>query len=50
MFIINYSNFIESAFYGDFSVSYMPGLKVAQMKSALVALNVDSKTAYIYCE
>ena len=50
MFTVSYSNFVDCAFYSDFSVSYMPGIKVSDMKRAKVVVNVDSKTAYVYGE
>ena len=50
MFTVKYSEFVDSAFYSDFKVSYMTGLKVMDMNSAKVILNVDSKTAFVFWE
>ena len=50
MFTIAYSDFVDCSLYTDFSVSYMPGLKVDHMKSAKILLNIDSKTAFVYWE
>lgn len=50
MFTVNYSDFANNSFYKDFTVSYMPGLKVMSMDSAKVVINVDSKSAYVYWE
>lgn len=50
MFTVKYNEFVDNAFYSDFKVSYMPGLKVMNMSSAKVILNVDSKTAFVFCE
>lgn len=50
MFTVDYSDFVECAFYSDFSVSYMPGIKVSDMKCAKVVVNVDTKSAYVYSE
>lgn len=49
MFTVDYSDFVNSDFYSDFRVAYMPGLKVMQMSYAKVAVNVDSKSAFVYC-
>lgn len=50
MFTVNYSDFANNSFYKDFTVSYMPGLKVMSMDAAKVVINVDSKSAYVYWE
>ena len=50
MFTVNYSDFVDCSFYADFSVSYMPGIKVADMKTAKVVVNVDSKSAFVYVD
>lgn len=50
MFTISWSDFLYCAFYSDFLISYMPGLKIDQMKSAKVLLNIDSKAAFVYWE
>ena len=48
MFTVNYCDFVECVFYSYFSVSYMPGIKVSDMKHAKVAVNVDTESAYVY--
>lgn len=48
MFELTYSNFINNSFYSDFSISYMTGLKVSDIRNAIVIVNVDSKTAFVY--
>lgn len=50
MFCIRYSDFVEQSIYSDYTVSYMPGIKVSDMGSAKVMLNVDSKSAFVYCD
>ena len=50
MLTVNYSDFVDCVFYSDFSVYYMPGIKVSDMKAAKVAVNVDSKSAFVYSE
>lgn len=49
MFTIDYIDFVVSSFYTDYSVSYMPGL-ASSLKTAKVVVNVDSETAFVYCE
>ena len=49
MFTIDYVDFVVSSFYTDYSVSYMPGL-TSSLKTAKVVVNVDSETAFVYCE
>lgn len=50
MFILNYIDFVDCDFYKDFSISYMPGIKVSDMKHAKVIVDIDSKSAYAYCD
>lgn len=50
MFVVNYLDFVEQSFYSDFSISYMPGIKISDMEYAKVIVNVDSKSAFVYCE
>ncbi len=50
MFTVDYSYFVDHSFFSDYSISYMPGLKVKDMNSAKVVVNVDTKTAYVYWE
>lgn len=50
MFVVNYSDYLYNSFYSDFTVSYMPGIKVSDMSHAKVIVNVDSKTAFVYSE
>ena len=50
MFVVSYSDFVEQSFYSNFSVSYMPGIKVSDMKCAKVFVNIDSKSAFVYSE
>ena len=49
MFEVNYSYFIESSCFDNFTISYMPGLKVSDVYNAKCVVNIDSKTVYIYC-
>lgn len=48
MFTVDYNYFVDHSFFSDYSISYMPGLKVKDMNSAKVVVNVDTKTAYVY--
>lgn len=48
MFTVSYNEFIECPFFSDYVISYMNGLKIMQMSSAKVILNVDTKVAYVY--
>lgn len=50
MFVVDYSDFADSSFYSDFTVTYMAGLKLIDMSCAKVIVNVDSKSAFVYCE
>ena len=50
MFVVNYSDFVNRYFYNDFSISYMPGLRILDMSNAKVIVNVDSKSAFVYSE
>ena len=50
MFVISYSDIVELPFYSDFKIYYMNGLRVVDVDGAKAIVNVDSKTAYIYCE
>lgn len=50
MFVVSYLYFVDQSFYSNFSVSYMPGLRVMDMLNAKVIVNIDSNTAYIYSE
>ena len=50
MFTMSYSDFVDRTDFSDVNVSYMPGLKVLDMKNAKVIINVDEKTAYVYID
>lgn len=50
MFVVRYSDFVEQSIYSDYTVSFMPGIKVSDMTTASVLLNVDSKSAFVYCD
>ena len=50
MFVLNYVDFVDCNIYKDFSISYMSGIKVSDMKYAKVIVDIDSKSAYIYCD
>ena len=50
MFVVRYADFVDCSFYSDFAITYMPGIRVSDMSSANVIVNVDSKSAFVYCE
>lgn len=50
MFTLNYSDFIAREMFSSYEISYMPGLKVMQMDSAKVLINLNSKKAFVYFE
>lgn len=47
---ISYSSFIDDSTFLDYTIFYMPGLKVASIDYAKVIVNTDSKSAYVYCD
>lgn len=47
---ISYSSFIDDSTFSDYTIFYMPGLKVMSIDHAKVIINMDSKSAYVYCD
>lgn len=48
MFTIKYSDFVDCSFFDDYTIRYMPGIKLNQMDDAMVVLNTTEKSAYVY--
>ena len=48
MFTIKYSDFVDCSLFDDYTIRYMPGIKLNQMDDAMVVLNTTEKSAYVY--
>lgn len=53
MFVVNFSDFMDNPLYFNFTVHYMPGIKLKNLmldNNTKVKVNIDSKSAYVYVE
>ena len=50
MFTISYKEFVDRIDLSNYTVTFMPGLKVTHVENAKVILNTDTRSAYVYVD